>query len=215
MKKDVRRFIFTSLAIAGVMVAVIVVGTAQARPLPDLVVSLSAPAAAGAGADIGPQVRLIVKNLGNAQALGTTGNPTGYMVDLTLGQIRAVAPGFATFSPNYAEDVLLKGGRVSVTVNLLPQDFREYAVGAGIPHDTPAGRYFLCATVDPGAVIAESNEDNNTTWVDMEFTEGDEGVLNVAVTEYGPYVESSSPAQSPPPGATTMPMPGSSATPVP
>jgi len=163
MKQDVRRFVFTSLAAAGLMVAVIMAGTAQARPLPDLIVSLSAPAAAGAGTDIGRQVRLIVKNLGNEQALGTTGNPTGYMVDLTLGQIPGVPPGFATFSPDYAEDVLLKGGRVSVTVNLLPQDFREYAVGAGIPHDTPAGRYFLCATVDPGAVIAESNEDNNTT----------------------------------------------------
>lgn len=163
MRQDVRRFVLTSLAAIGVIVTVIVAETAQAQPLPDLTVSLSCPASAEAGVDIGGQVTLIVKNLGNAPAWGTTDHPRGYMVDLTLGANQVVPPGFAAFSPNFVEDGLLKGGRVSVTVDLAPQAFREYAVGAGIPPDTPVGRYFLCAKVDPSAVIAESNEANNTT----------------------------------------------------
>lgn len=77
------------------------------------------------------------------------------------------------------------------------------------------GKYRLLATTDPSGWMAESNEDNNTTWVDMEFSEGDEGVLNVTVTDYGPFAPVPEGAATPVPGATTMPMPGSSATPVP
>lgn len=163
MKSDYCCKYFTPLASTGVLIAAMVSGSAQAQPLPDLTVSLRAPAAAIAGADIGPGVRLIVKNSGTAVAWGTTGHRAGYMVDLTLGRDEIVPPGLATFSPNFVEDVLLKGGRVSVTVDLAPRAFRQYAVGAGIPPDTPAGRYMLCATVDPGAAVAESNEGNNTT----------------------------------------------------
>ena len=136
---------------------------AAAPPRPDLTVDLAAPAVAAAGADIGPQIRLIVKNVGRAVAPGTENHPTGYMVDLTLGRDAAVPPGFRAFSPNFVEDVLLKGGRVSRTADLAPGAFRQYAVGAGIPADTPPGDYFLCATVDPGAAVPESNEGNNTT----------------------------------------------------
>ena len=133
-----------------------------APPLPDLTVDLAGPPAAAAGADIGPQVRLIVKNVGRALAWGTEHHPTGYMVDLTLGRDAVVPPGFRVYAPHFAEDVLLKGGRVSRTVDLAPGAFHAYPVGAGIPANTPPGNYFLCATVDPGGAVAESNEGNNT-----------------------------------------------------
>jgi hypothetical protein len=136
---------------------------AAAPPRPDLTVDLAIPAVAAAGADIGPQIRLIVKNVGRAVAPGTENHPTGYMVDLSLGRDAAVPPGFRTYSPNFAEDVLLKGGRVSRTADLVPGAFRQYAVGAGIPADTPPGDYFLCATADPGGAVPEMNEGNNTT----------------------------------------------------
>ena len=163
MKQTVRPFVFTSLAAAAALVAVMAPGAAQARPSPDLIVSLAAPAAAAPGPDIRPRVALRVKNLGNAVAWGTTAHPTGYMVDLTLGRDQVVPPGFRAFSPTFAEDALLKGGRVSVTVDLMPGAFHQYAVGAGIPPDTPPGRYYLCATVDPASVVPESREHNNTT----------------------------------------------------
>jgi hypothetical protein len=133
-----------------------------APPMPDLTVDLAGPAAAAPGADVGPQIRLIVKNIGRAVAPGTENHPTGYMVDLTLGRDGVVPPGFRVYAPNFAEDVLLKGGRVSRTADLAPGAFRQYPVGAGIPADTPPGNYFLCATVDPGGAVAESNEGNNT-----------------------------------------------------
>lgn len=135
---------------------------ATAPAQPDLTVDLAAPPAVAAGADIGPQVRLMVKNVGHAPAWGTENHPAGYMVDLTLGRDAMVPPGFRVYAVHFAEDVLLKGGRVSRTADLAPGAFRQYPVGAGIPANTPPGDYFLCATVDPGAAVAESNEANNT-----------------------------------------------------
>lgn len=129
---------------------------------PDLTVDLVVPAAAAPGADIGNRIRLIVKNRGTAPANGTQAHAAGYMVDLTLGRNPAVPAGFRVFSATFVEDALLKGGRVSRTVDLAPLAFHEYAAGGGIPADTPAGNYFLCATADPGNAVVESNEANNT-----------------------------------------------------
>ncbi|MCM3877375.1 MAG: hypothetical protein NEA02_13290 [Thermoanaerobaculia bacterium] len=134
-----------------------------ALPAPDLTVDLVSPPAAAPGEDIGNRIRLIVKNVGTAPAHGTQAHPTGYMVDLTLGRDQNVPAGFRVFSANFVEDALLKGGRVSNTVDLAPGAFHQYATGAGIPADTPPGDYFVCATVDPGGAVAESNEGNNTT----------------------------------------------------
>lgn len=134
-----------------------------APPAPDLTVELLSPAVAAPGEDIGNRIRLIVKNVGTAPAHGTQAHPAGYMVDVSLGRNPVVPAGFRVFSANFAEDVLLRGGRVSRTVDLAPHTFHEYAAGAGIPADTPPGAYFLCATVDPGGAVAESNEANNTT----------------------------------------------------
>lgn len=152
-----------ALATAAAVLAALSLPASAAGPLPDLIVDLAVPAAAAAGADIGAQVRLFVKNIGQAPAHGTDNHPAGYMVDLTLGRDANVPAGFRAYSANFAEDVLLKGGRVSRTADLAPGAFRAYPVGAGIPADTPPGAYFLCATVDPGAAVVESREDNNTT----------------------------------------------------
>lgn len=131
---------------------------------PDLTVDLvGVPAAAAPGEDIGARIRVMVKNVGTAPANGTQAHPAGYMVDLTLGRDQLVPAGFRAFSATFAEDALLKGGRVSRTVDLAPRAFHEYAAGAGIPADTPPGNYFLCAVVDPGNAVAESNEANNKT----------------------------------------------------
>jgi hypothetical protein len=161
MREDSRRSFV--IVVAASALAVALAGAAQAQPLPDLVVSLAAPDMAFPGEDIGPRVTLRVKNIGRAPAWGTSAHPAGYMADLTLGRDEVVPPGFAGFAPRFREDVLLKGGRVSNTVDLLPGAFRGFPVGGGIPNDTPPGRYFLCARVDPGAAVNESNENNNAT----------------------------------------------------
>jgi hypothetical protein len=129
---------------------------------PDLVVQLAGPAAARPGEDIGEHIRLTVANAGTAPAWGTRDHPSGFMVDLTLGRDALLAVGFKAYSPHYAEDVLLEGGRVSKTTDLAHAAARRYAIVAVIPADVPPGRYHLCAYVDPGNSVAEANERNNS-----------------------------------------------------
>lgn len=131
---------------------------------PDLIVRVAAPDTARSGTDIGASVKLMALNVGGGPAPGTSGplDPAnGYMIDLVLSTDSNVPPGFATFSANFSEDVLLQGGRTSVTVDLAPGANKTYATGAGIPADTPTGSYQLCARIDPGSKVAESNESNN------------------------------------------------------
>jgi hypothetical protein len=137
---------------------------------PDLTVGLTAPARAKAGSDIGPLVKLTARNIGTATALGTIGSPAnGHMIDLVLSKDQNVPAGFATFSAAFVEDALLKGGRTSNTVNLTPLSFKSYPTGAGIPADTPTGSYFLCARIDSGNKIAESDETNNVACVPIKI----------------------------------------------
>jgi hypothetical protein len=141
---------------------------APALNKPDLVVliqSLLGPITAKPGDDVGPRLRLVARNIGRVAAPGTIGilDPAnGYMIDLVLSTDGNIPAGFAMYSPNFAEDVLLKGGRVSRTVDLAPGGAAAYRVGAMIPVDTPPGNYFIGARIDPGSRVAESNENNNT-----------------------------------------------------
>ncbi|MFP3942641.1 MAG: CARDB domain-containing protein [Alphaproteobacteria bacterium] len=129
---------------------------------PDLIVrNLTVnPATASPGAQL--DVKALIRNNGNAVAPGTSSGD-GYMVDITLGTDTSTPPGYAVYSPNYSEDVLLKGGRFSNTVDLAPNAMKSYGDTKNqIPTDTPPGKYYVCARVDPGGKVAESNEGNNT-----------------------------------------------------
>ena len=137
-------------------------GAGGGRRLPDLTVRLRAPRTAVAGSNIGPQIKVHARNVGNAPARGTdVGGANGYMIDIILSKDTNAPAGFATYSPNYHEDVLLKGGRISNTKTLAPAVGKSYPTGGGIPANTPAGNYFVCAKVDSGAKIAEKRENNN------------------------------------------------------
>jgi len=132
------------------------------KKLPDLKVKFTAPRTITAGTDIGSKIKLKVWNQGNAPAAGTdTARNNGYMVDLVLSTDTRMPAGMATYSPNFHEDVLLKGGRISNTKTLRPRQARTYPVGAGIPADAPKGKCYLCAKVDSNNKIRESNERNN------------------------------------------------------
>lgn len=142
---------------------------------PDLIVRLQAPHVAFAGQDISPLMRLFARNIGAAAAPGTNGviNPaSGYMIDVVLSRDGNVPAGFAVFSPNFVEDVLLRGGRRSTTADLAAGATRAYAGQGVIPADTPTGNYFLCARIDPGNRVAESNELNNTSCVQIHINGG-------------------------------------------
>ena len=140
------------------------IGRVRPRPplRPDLVVLIRAPRSANAGDEIGRNISIRARNRGLAVAPGTDGRGDGYMIDVVLSTNALLPEGFANPSANFVEDMLLRGGRISRTADLAPGAMRGYPVGATIPVDTPTGWYFVCARIDPGNKVAESNEHNNT-----------------------------------------------------
>jgi hypothetical protein len=136
---------------------------AAAQAEPDLQVTIVVPEWAAAGEDIGPKIKLEVRNAGSSVAYGTDeAGAEGYMVDVAISRDAALPAGLLSYSPEFQEDALLAGGRVSNTRNLEAGEWAGYPVGGGIPQDTPSGEYFICAVVDPRATVVEADESNNT-----------------------------------------------------
>lgn len=132
---------------------------------PDLTVSIDgAKNSYREGEDAGASLKIIVYNKGSTKALGTNdAGADGYMVDLVLSTDTHVPVQFAVLPIPYTftEDMLLKGGRISNSVTLAPGQSKTYLVGGEIPRGSPSAAY-LCAVVDPGKKIDESDENNNT-----------------------------------------------------
>lgn len=134
---------------------------ASAAPYPDLIVKVRGPAEAMPGEDIGERVTIGVKNRGQRNAVGTEQSKNGYMIDLVLSRGRNLEVRPATYAEQFRDGVMLRGGRVSRTNTLGPDETARYRVGAVIPRDTPPGTYCLGAIVDPFDRVQESNEENN------------------------------------------------------
>jgi hypothetical protein len=120
------------------------------------------------GPNPGSSFTVTVTNAGQATAGGTRENSTrGYMVDLILSRDKILPQGWAVFSPNFFEDVLIRGGRASNTDNIPPGKsqtfvFRDIEIPRGA-----SGRFCLGASVDPGRVIAEEREDDNSACLEI------------------------------------------------
>lgn len=133
---------------------------------PDLtpIVAASASASISSGVMVGVEIN----NRGDAAAPGSRPGSSGYMVDVILSTDNTTPPGFATYSPNFSEDVLLRGGRFSNTPNIPAGDTHRFGAPSydtgpyQIPADTRPGAYYICLRVDPENVVAESREDNNS-----------------------------------------------------
>ncbi len=122
------------------------------------------------GQDISNRIKVYARNIGSATAAGTSGslNPAnGFVIDVMLAKRRSVALGYATYSPNYSDGVLLLGGRISNTRDLAANGLDSYSTGATIPTDTPPGRYFLALRIDSGDKVNESDEDDNTFFLPL------------------------------------------------
>lgn len=135
----------------GLFIMLSMMVTAQA----DLQIEITCPGNAVPGQELGKSIKVWVKNTGN-QAAGQ------FAVDLVLSKTPAVPVKFATYSPNYSDDVLLQGGREHVP-SLNPGQRVEVTLNGNnkIPADTPDGLYFLGAVVDPGKAVSERKERNN------------------------------------------------------
>lgn len=122
---------------------------------PDLTANIKCPGSATPGEELGDRIKVFIVNKGNAPA-------NNFAVDLVLSTDEIVPVKFAAPSPNFSEDMLLKGGRENVaslasrsTLNLKLNGTNK------IPDDTPPGTYYLAVVVDPGNSVGESKEDNN------------------------------------------------------
>ena len=150
---------------AVVLIAALV-SAAPAYAVCDLTPTIGARADARPGQDL--MIGLEIANRGDTPCVGTLeSSGAGYMVDIFLSSDRNGPPSWAVYSATWREDVLLAGGRVSRTNPVAPgENFRygapRYEIGPmRLPAAIPAGEYFLCAGVDMGRRIAESNELNN------------------------------------------------------
>ncbi len=115
------------------------------------------------GEDISRKLSLQVANFGGSLVAGNRPDQEGYMVDLILSKDKEVPEGYASYSSDFQEDVLLGGGRISNTPDLVSGALKYVSEGSNIlPKNIPTGDYYLCARVDIGSKIAESNESNNT-----------------------------------------------------
>jgi hypothetical protein len=130
---------------------------------PDLVIKIRCPHSAMAGQELGTSIEVFVKNRGDVTA-------KDFNVDLVLSTDTTIPVQFATYSPNFSEDVLLQGGREKIDV-LKPGQTKKVTLYGNnkIPDDTPSGLYYLGAVADPGKVVTEFNEQNNTNYCRMKI----------------------------------------------
>lgn len=143
-----------------VLVAAVFIGIAPAAfAQANLSVRLQGPDGAFAGQEI--DIVIEINNRSDVLALGTeSGGTNGYMVDVFLTR-STIPSGFASFSANYFDGVLLRGGRVSNTPDLGPREGTVFRTSVGLPSDTPSGQYRLCASVDPADRVQEREEGDN------------------------------------------------------
>ena len=133
----------------------------------DLTPVIGAAAEKREGQDV--MITLEIHNRGDTNCPGSIEAPpaASYMVDVFLSSDRTPPPSWAIYQTTWREDVLLRGGRVSRTYSVGPgvnvrYGAPSYEIGPfTLPTGIPPGNYFLCAGVDMGNRVAESNERNN------------------------------------------------------
>lgn len=123
--------------------------------LPDLVVYMKCPVKAYRGIPIKKILKVFVKNQGVKVA-------NNFFVEVVLSKNATIPVQKATYSPNFSDDVLLKGGRAKIsTLNPGKTISVNFNGSLRIPLDAPLGIRYLGAVVDPDKIITELKEGNN------------------------------------------------------
>lgn len=127
-------------------------------------------------------------NLGGTEAPGS--GRGGYMVDYVLSRDATAPVRFATYSDTWSEDALLRGGRASntqaVPANRGTQSWTETVT---VPEGWPAGRFNLCAVVDPDGQVEESSTANNVACTPLEVTAAATATPAAVYRPNGVYIE--------------------------
>lgn len=147
-----QRFVYMAVAVT-FLIAETAVLHAQ-----DLTIQIkNCPTSVKVGQALNNSLRVVVGNVGGAAVK----NVAVEMV-LKKNAVCKVPERRAVYSPNYFDGVLLQGGRESVSLDKGQTTVLTLHGMNTIPEDTPVGRtYFLCAVIDPGNAVKESNESNN------------------------------------------------------
>ena len=127
------------------------------QSLPDLTVKIrKCPKLIKPGTDIGSFIKVVAINRGAAPVRDVD-------LDIVLKKENycPVPAPAAAYSPHFATGALLKGGHELVSLKGYDKQDVKLTGANTIPGDTPAGDYFLCAVIDAGNKIKESNEADN------------------------------------------------------
>jgi hypothetical protein len=135
---------------------------------PDLTVKIKqCPKTIKSGHDLGSSIKVLAINRSDG-AVRDVG------VDLILKKEPScpVPTPAAVYSPHYSSGVLLKGGHEQVSLGGGQRQEIKLDGPNTIPSDVPAGDYFLCAVIDAGDKIKESNETNNCSCCPVKIMGG-------------------------------------------
>jgi hypothetical protein len=85
------------------------------------------------------------------------------VVDITLRKEAScpIPAPRAERTAHFVNGMLLQGGREKISLKAGHKADVKFSGSHVVPPDTPLGDYFLCATIDAGDAIKESNEGNN------------------------------------------------------
>jgi hypothetical protein len=147
--------------------------------MPDLIVELSYPVKISSGLPLKDEIAITVKNNGALAA-------KGFELDLVISRDKNIPLQKASASELFQEDGLLKNGRITID-HLDPGEKKSIQLSEPvmIPQNTPPGKYYLSAVIDPGNVIDEFNEDNNIFmgFMIVEYKEPKKIILELINTE--------------------------------
>jgi hypothetical protein len=124
---------------------------------PDLAVRIKGcPAAVRPGSDLKSSVKIRALNFGGVDIKDASVN-----IILKKDSACTLPLPQAVYSANYHDGVQLLGGLEKVSLKAGQKSDLKLRGSNTIPHDTPEGDYFVCAVIDAGNNIKESNESNN------------------------------------------------------
>jgi hypothetical protein len=159
-------------------IAFIFAGAAVAYSTDLTVLIKKCPKAVKAGQDLDSSFRVVVGNKGNVAVKNV---PVEIVLKNTM--FCPVPTPHAEYSTHFFNGVLLMGGRESVTLEPGQSSNVPLHGMNTIPGDTPQGRtYFLCAIVDAGDTVKESDEVNNCACCAVKVTGAEEKPV---ITGYG------------------------------
>ncbi|MCD4741444.1 MAG: hypothetical protein K8R67_03025 [Desulfobacteraceae bacterium] len=137
------------------------------------------PGSIAAGQNLGSGFQVLAKST-FANAI----NDVAVDIILTSNPTYPMPAPYAIYSPNYSNNVLLKGGRefISFTgpgvVNVKLNGNNQ------IPVDTPPGVYYLAAVVDAGNKVTEINEQNNVAFCRIKVGQATQSLPDLVVTGF-------------------------------